>query len=103
MVKGSHHIFFNVNTADISVTPSDGKPITGDSGSGSSEINLYPNPVQDILTVTNITDSAYKIYDMSGRLVKEGTLQNGTVRVSDLANGIYLIHLDQFRKKFIKN
>ncbi|PWN71418.1 secretion protein [Chryseobacterium phosphatilyticum] len=102
MVKGNNHIFFNVNDVNITVTPSDGKPTTVDPKTGSTEVNLYPNPVEDILTVSNMNTGEYKIYDMSGRLVKGGKLQNGTVNVREFTSGTYLIHIENFIKKFIK-
>nr|WP_315028247.1 zinc-dependent metalloprotease family protein [uncultured Chryseobacterium sp.] len=103
MVKGSNHIFFDVNNANISVTASTDKPITDGPKTGSTEINLYPNPVKDLLTISNMNVGEYKIYDMSGKLVKGGQLQSGTVNVSSLTNGVYLIQVEKFRKKFIKN
>ncbi len=100
MVKGSNHIFFDVNNASISVKATDDKSTDG--GSASTEIKLYPNPVKSILTLTNTSNEEYKIYDMSGRLVSTGNLESGTVNVNKLTNGTYVIQIGGFAKPFIK-
>ncbi|WP_433629830.1 reprolysin-like metallopeptidase [Chryseobacterium cucumeris] len=97
MIKGSHHIFFDINNANISVKNSD-----EDAAPSSTEIKLYPNPVKNILTLTNTSNEEYKIYDMSGRLVSGGNLESGTVNVNKLTNGTYVIQIPGFTKQFIK-
>ncbi|MCC3217892.1 M12 family metallo-peptidase [Chryseobacterium sp. X308] len=96
MIKGSHHIFFDINNANISVKNSN------EDAAPSTEIKLYPNPVKNILTLTNTSNEEYKIYDMSGRLVSGGNLESGTVNVNKLTNGIYVIQIPGFTKQFIK-
>ncbi|CAI8789852.1 Secretion protein [Chryseobacterium sp. IT-36CA2] len=100
MIKGSNHIFFDINNANISVKTSDDK--STDSNSSSTEIKLYPNPVKDILTLTNTSNEEYKIYDMAGRLASAGNLESGTVNVNKLTNGTYVIQVGGFAKQFIK-
>ncbi|WP_160137726.1 reprolysin-like metallopeptidase [Chryseobacterium sp. c4a] len=101
MVKGSNHIFFDVNNTNISVTAN--QLSTAETQiAGSKEIKLFPNPVKDILTLSNTKSERYKIYDMSGKLVIEGNLQNGTVNVNNLIKGNYVIQIDKFSKMFIK-
>lgn len=100
MIKGSNHIFFDINNANISVKTSDDKPT--DVNSSSTEIKMYPNPVKDILTLTNTSNEEYKIYDMSGRLASAGNLESGTVNVNKLTNGTYVIQVGGFAKQFIK-
>ncbi|REC60581.1 secretion protein [Chryseobacterium pennae] len=101
MVKGSNHIFFDINNADISVTA--GELSTAETQlKDSVEIKLYPNPVTDILTLSNTRSERYKIYDMSGKLIMEGALQNGTINVSSLIKGNYVIQIEKFSKMFIK-
>ena len=99
MIKGSNHIFFDINNANISVRTSEDRPTDENS---STEIKLYPNPVKSILTLTNTSNEEYKIYDMSGRLVSGGNLESGTVNVNKLTNGTYVIQIAGFAKQFIK-
>lgn len=101
MVKGSNHIFFDVNNANIVVAANELSTLET-TLAGSTEIKLYPNPVKDILTLSNTKNEEYKIYDMSGKLAMEGNLQGGTLNVSRLVKGTYVIQVGKFAKRFIK-
>lgn len=60
---------------------------------------LYPNPVVDILHVSNIKSSQlYEIYDVTGRKIKHGILNmnDNSINVNTLNSGIYYL-------KFIEN
>ncbi|WP_073289937.1 reprolysin-like metallopeptidase [Chryseobacterium polytrichastri] len=68
-----------------------------------TDIKLYPNPVRDILNVSNTTSEDYKIFDMGGKLINSGKLQRGSVNVSSLIKGAYMIQIGEISKRFIKN
>jgi len=74
-----------------------------------SKINLYPNPVTDLITVEGVfeVNSHYRIFDALGREVKKGLIksENSTsINVSNLSKGTYYINIDTFDVvKFIKN
>ncbi len=65
---------------------------------GRSLINVYPNPVNDILNITlNETVQAdYSIYTLDGRLVQSDALESGgnTVSVTTLAPGVYTLQIN---------
>ncbi|WP_292009450.1 reprolysin-like metallopeptidase [Chryseobacterium sp.] len=103
MVKGSNHIFFDVNNANITVNPSLAKLTNINNESLTTDVQLYPNPVRDILTVSNKTNEDYKIFDMTGKLINSGQLNRGTVNVSRLIEGAYTIQIGNSSKRFIKN
>ncbi|KAB1230727.1 BspA family leucine-rich repeat surface protein [Chryseobacterium viscerum] len=68
---------------------------------------LYPNPAVDDIHIEGLSDiKNYKIYDASGRLVKEGNPNNEMINVSSLPKGNYMIQLIMKEKtvssKFIK-
>ncbi len=68
---------------------------------------LYPNPAVDDIHIEGLSDiKNYKIYDASGRLVKEGNPNNDIINVSFLPKGNYMIQLIMKEKtissKFIK-
>lgn len=73
-----------------------------------NDIQLYPNPVNDVLHVTKVSDNAiYKIYSAAGRLVENGVIKDKKIQGSSLTKGVYLITIDEkgketFRSKFIK-
>ncbi len=68
-----------------------------------TDIKLYPNPARDILNVSNTTNEDYKIFDMGGKLINSGNLKAGSVNVSDLVKGAYVIQVGEVSKRFIKN
>lgn len=68
-----------------------------------TDIKLYPNPVRDILNISNTTTEDYKIFDMGGKLINSGKLERGTVNVSSLTAGAYTIQIGEISKRFIKN
>jgi len=68
-----------------------------------TDIKLYPNPVKDILYISNTTSEDYKIFDMGGKLIDSGKLQRGSVNVSGLIKGAYMLQVGESSKRFIKN
>lgn len=58
-------------------------------------ISLYPNPSDSVLNITNISEKAtYTIYTISGQQAGKGAPVNGSVDVSGLAGGNYLIEVN---------
>jgi hypothetical protein len=68
-----------------------------------TDIKVYPNPVRDILSISNTSSEDYKIFDMGGKLINSGKLERGTVNVSHLIKGAYMIQIGEIGKRFIKN
>ena len=67
-------------------------------------IRLFPNPTDDLLQITGIsTGTSYEITDSHGKIVHMGTLDmDGTISVSALSKGSYLLHAANRRLPFIK-
>lgn len=68
---------------------------------------VFPNAVDSILRISNIPDKTpYKIYDMSGRLIKQGIATKSEVFVQGLQSAVYVISFDYKGKthsiRFIK-
>ncbi|RRA96072.1 T9SS type A sorting domain-containing protein [Paenimyroides viscosum] len=65
----------------------------------SSKFNIYPNPVTNMLTVTNsenITIKELTVYDVNGKTIKEqkGSFEKEhTLNVDNLSAGTYLLHI----------
>ena len=55
-------------------------------------IQIYPNPTDGILNISASIDAEYKIFDLQGRVVKFGNLQQ-QINVSDLAKGLYTMQI----------
>lgn len=81
---------------------------TNDVAGPKNDIQIYPNPVSDILNITKVSDkAAFKIYSAAGQLVRQGNINNGQINVSELVKGGYIITIeekgkDAFTSKFIK-
>lgn len=73
-----------------------------------NDIQIYPNPVSDVLNITKVSDKAsYKIYSAAGQLVRQGNIKDGKINVSELIRGGYVITIEEkgreaFTSKFIK-
>jgi hypothetical protein len=52
---------------------------------------VYPNPVKSKLHITVEHDLSYKILNQQGSIINSGNSINGSIDVSDLENGVYLI------------
>lgn len=72
---------------------------------------IYPNPASDRITVSLqglMGDVMLRIYDLQGRMVKDQMLTNldTEINISDLANGVYIISVDEekmpLNKRFVK-
>lgn len=71
-----------------------------------NELNVYPNPASNTITLAFNTSEKIKIFNSTGKLVKETTVSdNGSIEVSELLNGMYFIHLNDKKLtfKFIKH
>ena len=71
------------------------------------EGNIYPNPVDDVLNLSEVSFDEYLIYDMIGRLKQTGTY-SPEVNVQDLSDGMYVLQVKEKGRlksifKFVKN
>lgn len=55
------------------------------------QYTLYPIPATDKLFIDGVDSKEYKIYDLSGRLILEGSTISNTIDVSTLNSGVYVI------------
>ncbi len=68
------------------------------------EVQTYPNPVKDILTINSLEHriESYKIYTTKGQLVLSDSLvNNNQVNTSSLTSGIYLLEFIANQEKVI--
>ena len=73
-------------------------------------INIYPNPVNNILFISGLSDAKNElvVYDIYGRLIieKQTNGTNGSIDVSSLSDGVYNIRIkneagEYFKKRFV--
>lgn len=65
---------------------------------------IYPNPADDVLNITKISDKAkFEIHNAVGQLVNSGDIKANQVRVAELVKGTYIITIkDKNISKSIK-
>lgn len=74
-----------------------------------NHLNIYPNPVSEILHISNLKSDNYtvKIFSLQGQMLKIDTSSSDKINVEDLKSGIYFIEItssEGFKKtqKFLK-
>ncbi len=80
--------------------------VVGIDESQKTQINLYPNPCNDELTITGVEGDQVQILSSDGQLVLEFTVNesNKSIDVSALSPGVYLIRtVEGTVSSFVKN
>ncbi|MCX6275769.1 MAG: glycosyl hydrolase family 18 protein [Bacteroidetes bacterium] len=71
-----------------------------------ASIMLYPNPANDVITISNLSKSrqAIDIINSFGNIVYSGelTIENKSINISGLQKGIYLVRVGNSVSKFSK-
>jgi hypothetical protein len=73
-----------------------------------STINIYPNPAKDFIRIEMTSDGIFDadILDINGKTVIKTKVEGGIINVSELPQGIYLLHINQngklYSTRFVK-
>jgi hypothetical protein len=67
-------------------------PVVGSHDVDKPVLAAYPNPVQDLLTITSSKAGRYTLYNSTGQLVKH--VSGNQVSMRDLPGGVYLLQQD---------
>lgn len=71
-----------------------------------SSLNIYPNPVKNILhvNVLNLSANEYQILDLNGRIIFKGkiTQEINNISTESLSKGMYILKVENLNTKFIK-
>jgi hypothetical protein len=67
------------------------------------EMALYPNPAHDeVFVEVPKTITNYRIYDMSGKTVKSGTVEaSGRIGLHGISGGMYILQVNENRSKLV--
>lgn len=65
-----------------------------------NNIRVYPNPVQETISIKSDESVYFKIYDLDGRLLLNG--DGNTIDVSSLKTGTYLLRINDNTLKILK-
>jgi hypothetical protein len=71
-----------------------------------NQLQLYPNPAQETITIKsdmNLNGKEYCIFDFVGKSVLKGKFSDDikSVSVSELNNGVYILTIYDFNNKLI--
>ena len=58
-------------------------------------VNVYPNPVKDVLNIAAKGDYNYQLISTDGKVVKDGNQSVNTINVQNLPTGIYIMKITQ--------
>lgn len=62
---------------------------------------IYPNPASNVITIENAENALFEIYSIDGKRIRSVKQESGnnSIDISDLTNGMYLIHLTSVNQK----
>ncbi|MEY4288256.1 MAG: hypothetical protein RLZZ30_344 [Bacteroidota bacterium] len=75
----------------------------GLSNNNLTQMNVYPNPVQSVLMIGNVTSALdYTLTNMEGKILVSGQINatNATIDMSNVANGTYMVQLKNTQNAF---
>ncbi|MEJ5102973.1 zinc-dependent metalloprotease [Chryseobacterium sp. MYb328] len=101
-VSAIGNVFYAVKKATVLATLA-----VSETGKNVKTVHIYPNPVEDILNVMNVSPGAtYEIFNTPGQLISKGTIGEGSINVSTLVKGVYFITINgkdiNTKTKFVK-
>jgi uncharacterized surface protein with fasciclin (FAS1) repeats len=109
MINSSNVTLPNVTADNGVVHVIDAVLVPSLAGIGEEKIELLevsPNPTSKLINIKNSTDGDYQILNVNGATVQSGTLENGTIDVSQFPKGNYFIKIinetEAYQGKFIK-
>lgn len=60
----------------------------------SDQLAVFPNPASEIIHIRGIEDEiSYKLSDMNGLRIMEGITTDGSIPISDLIKGTYILQI----------
>ena len=72
-----------------------------------SQIQIYPNPVKEMLYIAGTSgihsNGSVEIFNLAGKKIVDAQLLNGeSVNVSHLSSGVYILKMGNYTRKFVK-
>ncbi len=63
-----------------------------------TNINIYPNPTLNRIILPNeFVTNEYKIYSVTGELMKNGRLNTNEIQISELKSGLYILQIRDYK------
>jgi len=69
------------------------------------DFSIYPNPTQDVINIAgdDLLNKNYQIYDLTGKIVMHGKLNNNKINVEILNTGTYMLKIFNDNNTYINN
>ncbi len=75
-----------------------------ENNSDNKDVFLYPNPIKDDIYIANLNylvNKEYKLFDVSGKLIRQGNIEGNVISIKHLEKGYYFITLDKETHKLL--
>ena len=98
VAEGCGPTFYCYENDDISYPPNEicEYPTSTKNVYTDEEIIFYPNPVQDLLHITNSTSeniNEVQVFDIRGQLLYQSSTNHKNIDMTDISSGLYLVRL----------
>jgi hypothetical protein len=106
MIVIGNDTLINTGNSDIIITKLGNSFVSGISQHKSSNIKIYPNPTSNVIYIEGLTPeekSVVTIYDVQGKLIlSKEILDNTTIDISHLNQGVYMIRIGNVVQRIVK-
>lgn len=97
-VRFGHNTNCDKGGAEETFTSAEAENVTEDETEVDTKLSIYPNPVQEKLTVSNLQSGNYdmvSVYNMQGALLLKQTAKGNAINIdmTKLSNGVYMLVL----------
>ena len=86
---------YSINLKDIVTVTNEDLQIEGIENNRLENINIYPNPASEYITIDNAKNANYELYNIQGMKVQSGKLDNSSrINIASLASGSYFVRIN---------
>lgn len=98
--------FYEFNSVTVNRIIRITNPVLSTNQFEQNKIKVYPNPVKEIIYLSNIEKVEYEIVDITGKSILRGISNENNINVSNLEKGIYILKMKEkgniINKRIIK-
>jgi hypothetical protein len=66
------------------------------------DLSLFPNPATNQLNLIGIADGPYRIFDLMGKIIRQGVSIGNSIDIATLPTGIYNLQVGEKTVRFVK-
>ncbi len=57
------------------------------------ELDYFPNPTTDVVYLRGITQGDYQVFNVNGKMVTAGVINNNNIRLDNIVSGTYILRV----------